>query len=152
MAIKQKTIKIGDKEKGNEKVIVINQFRALEAIEIRSQLVKKIKDLTADSSLNDSSSVLKAISSIMYEIPEDILMKLFKNCSAEGIGGLNDPSHFNDTFDNNLDGTFELTIEVLNFNGFFSLNFMKILKKKIPKLAPMIDQILEGLEGGLKIF
>ena len=52
-------------------------------------------------------------------------MKLFKNCSAIDVGELNNQTNFNKVFENNLDGTIELAMEVLDFNGFFSLNILQ---------------------------
>jgi 2C-methyl-D-erythritol 2,4-cyclodiphosphate synthase len=72
-------------------------------------------------------------------------MKLFKNCSAIDVGELNNQTNFNKVFENNLDGTIELAMEVLDFNGFFSLNILTILVKKIPMLAPMEESIQQAL-------
>ena len=140
MALKTKTIKIGEFD------INIIQFNALETLKLRNGLVEKIKELTNSNSSIDASGMVKSIVSLMYQIPGNLYMKLFKNCSAIEIGALNNEDNFNNAFNNNLDGITELAIEVLEFNGFFSLRFIEILKKKIPVINPIIDSIQLSLE------
>jgi hypothetical protein len=140
MALKTKTIKIGEFD------INIIQFNALETLKLRNELVEKIKELTNSNSSIDASGMVKSIVSLMYQIPGNLYMKLFKNCSAIEIGALDNEDNFNNAFNNNLDGITELAIEVLEFNGFFSLRFIEILKKKIPVINPIIDSIQLSLE------
>lgn len=115
----------------------IIQFSALEALSIRKELVKSLKEQIGNSSLNsltelnfkdigssdlskiDINSVIKSIAGILYELPTELMLKLFKNCSAEGA--LSDEKNFNRVFENNIDGAIELAMEVVKFNGFFSL-------------------------------
>lgn len=139
MALKTKTIKIGEFD------INIIQFNALEALKLRKELIESVKKQVGDVSLEETSNILKGIAGLIYEIPGELLMKLFKNCSAIDIGGLNNQTNFNKVFENNLDGTIELAMEVLDFNGFFSLNILSILVKKIPMLAPMEEAIQQAL-------
>jgi hypothetical protein len=140
MALKTKIIKIGEFD------INIIQFNALETLKLRNELVEKIKELTNSNSSIDASGMVKSIVSLMYQIPGNLYMKLFKNCSAIEIGALDNEDNFNNAFNNNLDGITELAIEVLEFNGFFSLRFIEILKKKIPVINPIIDSIQLSLE------
>lgn len=146
MALKTKTIKIGKFD------INIIEFSALEGIALRSEVVKKIKELSKDNSSMDKSIIIESIVGLLYEIPGELYMKLFKNCSALDIGELSDKNNFNSVFEGNIDGINELAIEVLNFNGFFSLRFIEILKKKIPGIAPIIDHIMQALEETKKNF
>lgn len=139
MALKTKTIKIGEFD------INIIQFNALEALKLRKELIESVKKQVGDVSLEETSNILKGIAGLIYEIPGELFMKLFKNCSAIDVGGLNNQTNFNKVFENNLDGTIELAMEVLDFNGFFSLNILSILVKKIPMLAPMEEAIQQAL-------
>jgi len=146
MGIKTKAIKIGNKE------VTIIQFDALEALKLRKDLVGSVKGQLGDSvSLgNGYGDILKAVASLIYEIPEDMFIKLFKNCSAEGLG-LGDAEHFNNFFSDNLDGPLELAMEVLELNGFFSLNTLSLITKRVPMLAPMgeaIKQFLKDVKKG----
>jgi len=140
MALKTKTIKIGEFD------INIIQFNALEALKLRKDLFDGVKNqLDSDVALENSTGVIKGIATILYGIPGELLMKLFKNCSAIDVGELNNQTNFNKVFENNLDGTIELAMEVLDFNGFFSLNILTILVKKITMLAPMEESIQQAL-------
>lgn len=145
MAIKTKVIKIGEYD------VTIIQFNALKALKLRKELVESIKRQVGDniSFGEDSGSILKAVAGLVYEIPEVMFLKLFKNCSANGIG-LNNEDNFNNIFSDNLDGPIELAMEVLDFNGFFSLNIVSVLVKKIPVLAPMEDAIKQALSDAKK--
>jgi len=139
MALKTKTIKIGEYD------INIIQFNAFQALKLRKELVESVKKQVGDISLDESASILKSVAGLIYEIPGELFMKLFKNCSAIEIGQLSVESNFNSVFENNLDGTIELAMEVLDFNGFFSLNILSTLAKKIPMLAPMEEAMRQSL-------
>jgi len=141
MALKTKNIRIGEFD------IIITQFNALEALKLRKDLFDGVKNqLDSDVALEGGIGVIKGIATIFYGIPGELLMKLFNNCSAIDVGGLNNQSNFNEVFENNLDGTIELAMEVLDLNGFFSLNILTVLVKKIPMLAPMEETIRAALE------
>tara|TARA_R110002012_G_scaffold215674_6_gene386732 strand:- start:5118 stop:5579 length:462 start_codon:yes stop_codon:yes gene_type:complete len=140
MALETKTIKIGEFD------INIVQFNALESIALRCEVVEKIKELASDASSVNANNILKSITGLIYQVPGNLYMKLFKNCSAMEIGGLNNEDNFNKVFNDNLDGITELTLEILEFNGFFSLRFIEILKKKIPWISPIIESIQLSLE------
>lgn len=142
MALKTKIVKIGDFD------INIIQFNAIESLKLRKELVETVKKQMGDS-LEESSAILKTIAGLIYEIPTELFMKLFKNCSAIEVGELSNQNNFNTVFENNLDGPVELVIEILEFNGFFSLNLLSTLGKKIPMLAPMEEGIQRAL-GELK--
>lgn len=134
-------------EIGKDKKISVNiiQFSPFEALNLRKELVAIAKKELND--IDESSvGIIKAIASLVYEIPPEFLLKLFKNCSAMEIGGLGDKSNFEKAFEGNLDGTTELAMEVLEFNGFFTLSIISVLAKKIPALAPMETAILKTLE------
>jgi len=143
MALKTKTVQIGKNQ------INIIQFNAFEALKLRKELIESIKKQVGDdiSFGENSANILKAVAGLVYEIPSEIFLKLFKNCSAMEIGGLDNQKAFNAVFEDNLDGPIELAIEVLEHNGFFSLNIISILVKKIPMLAPMETAIMEALKG-----
>tara|TARA_R110000782_G_scaffold54249_2_gene114805 strand:+ start:584 stop:1039 length:456 start_codon:yes stop_codon:yes gene_type:complete len=131
MALKTKEIKIGEFN------INIIQFSAIESLRLRKELVENVKKQIGDVSLDDTANLLKSIAGLIYEIPSELFLKLFKNCSAVGLGGLNSEDTFNKVFENNLDGTIELVLEILEFNGFFSLGILSTLGEKIPALAPV---------------
>lgn len=137
--LKTKAIKIGDID------INMIQFGAIEALNLRKELVENIKKQVGTSEM-DASSIVKAVTGLIYEIPVELLLKLFKNCSAIDVGGLDNKNNFEKVFNDNLDGSIELALEVLDFNGFFTLNILSILTKKIPMLAPMEKAIKEALE------
>jgi hypothetical protein len=139
MTIGTKTVNIGEHE------VTIVQFGAIEALGLRKQLAENIKIQLGNVSA-EPADMIKAISGLIYEIPVDLLMKLFKNCSAIEIGALNTKENFEKVFNNNLDGVIELALEVLDFNGFFTLNIISVLAKKIPMLAPMEVAIKESIE------
>jgi len=145
MAIKTKSVKIGEHE------VTIIQFNALEALKLRKELVESVKRQVGNdvSFGEDSGAILKAVAGLVYEIPEDTFLKLFKNCSANGIG-LDNSDNFNTVFSDNLDGPIELAMEVLDMNGFFSLNIVSILVKKIPMLAPMEEGLKQFLKDAKK--
>lgn len=139
MAINTKTVNIGEHE------VTIVQFGAVEALGLRKQLAENIKIQLGNVSA-EPADMIKAIAGLIYEIPVDLLMKLFKNCSAIEIGALNTKDNFEKVFNDNLDGVIELALEVLEFNGFFTLNIISVLAKKIPMLAPMEVAIKESIE------
>lgn len=139
MAINTKSVIIGEHE------VTIIQFGAVEALGLRKQLAESIKIQLGNVS-SEPADMIKAIAGLIYELPVDLLMKLFKNCSAIEIGALNNKDNFEKVFNNNLDGVIELALEVLEFNGFFTLNIISILAKKIPMLAPMESAIKESIE------
>jgi hypothetical protein len=140
MTIGTKTVNIGENE------ITIIQFGAIEALGLRKQLAESVKMQLGNVSA-EPVDMIKAIAGLVYEIPVDLLMKLFKNCSAIDIGALNTKENFEKVFNNNLDGVIELALEVLDFNGFFTLNIISILAKKIPMLVPMESAIKETLNN-----
>lgn len=134
-----KSVKIGNFD------INIIQFSPFDALNLRKDLVAIAKkELSAAD--ESSAGIVKAIASLIYEIPPEFLMRLFKNCSAVDAGGLAEKANFDKVFADNLDGTTELAMEVLDFNGFFSLSIISVLAKKIPMLAPMETAILKTLE------
>ncbi len=139
MTINTKSVIIGEHE------ITIVQFRAIEALGLRKQLAESIKIQLGNVS-TEPADMIKAIAGLIYEIPVDLLIKLFKNCSAIEIGALNNKDNFEKVFNNNLDGPIELALEVLDFNGFFTINIISVLAKKIPMLAPMEVAIKESIE------
>lgn len=140
MTINTKSITIGDNQ------ITIVQFGAIEALGLRKQLAENLKIQLGNVSA-EPVDMIKAIAGLVYEIPVDLLMKLFKNCSAIEIGELNSKQNFEKVFNNNLDGVIELALEVLDFNGFFTFNIISILAKKIPMLSPMELAIKEALSN-----
>jgi hypothetical protein len=142
MALKTNSVKIGEYE------INIIQFNALEALKLRKELIESVKKQVGDdiSFGENSANILKAVAGLVYEIPSEMFLKLFKNCSALDVGGLDNQTNFNKVFEDNLDGPIELAMEVLDINGFFSLNIVSILVKKIPILAPMEAAIMEALK------
>ena len=138
MAKGTKTIKIGDYD------INIIQFNALKAFALRGEIVRIITKKLNNSDLaieGNSANILTIIAGVIYDIPIDFLLKLFENCSALDIGGLNDEANFNKVFSNNIDGIIELATEVIQFNGFFSLDIISKLAKKIPLLSPMEEAL-----------
>lgn len=138
--LKTAQVKIGDH------LINMIQFDAFEALNLRRELVSNLKKELGDVSA-DPVGIIKAISSLVYEISPEFLLKLFKNCSAIDIGGLSNKTNFEKVFSDNLDGTTELAMEVLDLNGFFTLNIISVMAKKIPMLAPMEEAILKTLEN-----
>ena len=138
MTINTKSVIIGEHD------ITIIQFGAVEALGLRKQLAESVKIQLGNIS-SEPGDMIKAIAGLIYELPVDLLMKLFKNCSAIEIGALNNKDNFEKVFNNNLDGVIELALEVLEFNGFFTLNIISVLAKKIPILAPMESAIKEAL-------
>lgn len=134
-----KQVQIGDH------LITIIQFNAFEALNLRKELVSNLKKELGDVSA-DPVGIIKAISSLVYEISPEFLLKLFKNCSAMEIGELSNKGNFEKVFTANLDGTTELAMEVLDLNGFFTLNIISVIAKKIPMLAPMESAILKTME------
>ena len=138
MTINTKSVIIGEHD------ITIIQFGAVEALGLRKQLAESVKIQLGNIS-SEPADMIKAIAGLIYELPVDLLMKLFKNCSAIEIGALNNKDNFEKVFNNNLDGVIELALEVLEFNGFFTLNIISVLAKKIPILAPMESAIKEAL-------
>lgn len=139
MTINTKTVNIGEHE------VTIIQFGAVEALGLRKQLAESIKIQLGNVSA-EPADMIKAIAGLIYELPVDLLMKLFKNCSAIEVGALNTKENFEKVFNNNLDGVIELALEVLDFNGFFTLNIISVLAKKIPMIAPMEVAIKESIE------
>lgn len=139
MTISTKTVNIGEHE------VTIIQFGAVEALGLRKQLAESIKIQLGNVSA-EPADMIKAIAGLIYELPVDLLMKLFKNCSAIEVGALNTKENFEKVFNNNLDGVIELALEVLDFNGFFTLNIISVLAKKIPMIAPMEVAIKESIE------
>lgn len=137
-----KSITIGKDD--NQFEINIIQFSAIEALNLRKVLVETVKKQMGSISENQAD-IFKAVAGLIYEIPVELLFKLFKNCSAMEIGGLDNKENFNKVFANNLDGTIQLAMEVLDFNGFFTLNIISILSNKIPMLAPMEKALMESL-------
>ena len=127
-------------------LINIIQFNAFEALHLRKELVSNLKKELGDVSA-DPVGIIKAITSLIYEISPEFLLKLFKNCSAIDIGELSNKSNFEKVFSENLDGTTELAMEVLDLNGFFTLNIISVMAKKIPMLAPMETAIMKTLEN-----
>lgn len=146
MSIQTKSINIGEYE------VTIIQFNAFEALKLRKDLVAAVKKQVGDVSLGEdnAASIIKGIAGLIYEIPAEMFLKLFKNCSALEVGGLNTEANFNTVFNSNLDGATELAMEVLDLNGFFSLNIISVLVKKIPMLAPMEDAIKQALNDAKK--
>lgn len=140
MTLKTKIIKIGDFD------INIIQFNALEALKLRKDLIDEFgSKLNSNVSLENSFGIVKGFATILYGISGELLMKLFKNCAAIDVGELNNQNNFNTVFENNLDGTIELAMEVLDFNGFFSRRIISIIVKKIPMLTPMEEAITQAL-------
>jgi len=142
MALGTRTTKIGKVE------VIIIQFNAIEVMTIRKELVNSIKKQvgTIDKS---EAGIISALASMIYEIDPNMLMKLFKNCSAIGSGALSEEENFLAAFNENVDGAMELALEVLDYNGFFTLNTISIICKKIPALAPM-EKMLLGMMQDLK--
>lgn len=147
MAIKTKEIKIGDH------TVSILQFNALEALKLRKELVGAIKKQVGDISLggDNVASIVKGVAGLVYEVPAEMYMDLFKNCSALGTGGLGNQENFNSVFEGNLDGATELAMEVLDFNGFFSLSIISVIAKKVPMLKPMEDAIKQALNDAKSV-
>ena len=79
MAIKTKEIKIGDH------TVSILQFNALEALKLRKELVGAIKKQVGDISLggDNVASIVKGVAGLVYEVPAEMYMDLFKNCSKK---------------------------------------------------------------------
>lgn len=137
-----KTIKIGESD------VNIIQFGAMEAIAIRKELVEAIKkQLSSSGEELNAAAMISLVSAMIYEIPAELLLKLFKNCSAVGFGQLNNKENFDKVFTSNLDGAIELALEVMELNGFFSLNTISVICKKIPMLAPMEKVVLETFKN-----
>lgn len=137
-----KTIKIGNFD------INIIQFGAMEAISLRKELVEGIKKQMSSSSEElNAAAMVSLISAMVYEIPAELLLKIFKNCSAIDVGQLNNKENFDKVFTSNLDGAIELALEVMELNGFFSLNTISVICKKIPMLAPMEKVVLETFKN-----
>ena len=134
MTINTKSVNIGDHE------ITIIQFGAIEALGLRKQLVESFKVQVSDVKTN--SDLAKAFAGLIYEIPVDLLMKLFKNCAAIEIGGLDNKNNFEKVFNNNLDGVIELALEVLDFNGFFTLRIVSTIARKFTMLAPLEARLM----------
>jgi hypothetical protein len=140
MSLKTKTIKIGEYD------ITIYQFGALEALRLRNELVKSVKGQIGNLDLENVGDIVKAIAGLVYELPTRLLLDLFKNCSAMEVGELSKADNFDKVFTNNLDGTIELAMEVLDFNGFFTINIISTLAKKIPALEGMEETLKGALE------
>jgi hypothetical protein len=135
--LKTKTIKIGEFD------INIIQFTAFDAVNIRKKLVSVFRNNLPNSENIGMKEMVSLISSMIYEVPVELQLELFKGCSAPDVGGLSTKEAYNTVFEGNLDGTIELALEVLEFNGFFSLNTISILSKKIPMLSP-VEKALKG--------
>lgn len=137
MALKTTTVKIGNHD------INMVHFNAIEALKVRKSLVESVKkqvgnDISFD---NNQAGLIKAFVGVLYETPIEVLLRLFKNCSAIGIGELSDQNNFNEVFNENIDGPIELVMEVLDFNGFFSTSIVSTLSKKIPMLKELDTEI-----------
>lgn len=140
--LKSKTIKIGEMD------VNIVQLDAFEVLNIRKELVGFLKSQIGDD-ISGTTGIIKALASLIYELPAEFYLKLFKNCSALDIGELSNRDNFKKAFNDNLDGVTELAAEVLNFNGFFTLNTISVLAKKFPILAPM-ESAVSDLTSSLK--
>jgi hypothetical protein len=129
-----------------EKKITITQFSVLESLYIRAEVVKFIKKNMNFEEMNIKNGIAMAISTI-YEIPEELLLKLFKNCSCFGIGGLNNKDNLNKAFENNLNGILELALEVLEFNGFFIMETISVFTTKFKILEPFHKMLQETIQS-----
>lgn len=138
MSINTKQITIGNHQ------ITITQFGAIESLNLRKELSEHVKNQLGIIS-SQPVDMIKGLAALVYEISPNLLLKLFKNCSAIDIGGLGNIVNFEKVFSSNLDGTIELALEVLELNGFFTLNIISILSKKFPMLTPMESAIRESI-------
>jgi hypothetical protein len=133
-----KTIKIGEFD------INLIQFEPFTALSLRKKIVESFKaNLNQTGDNIGTKELLSLFSGFIYEIKPELLLELFKNCSAIGTGALDNMANFNKVFVGNLDGCIELALEVLEFNGFFTLSTISTISKKIPMLAPFEKAMLE---------
>jgi hypothetical protein len=141
--IKQKDIAI------KESAITITQFNPLEVIALRGEISSFIKKQLPDSeNLNIKTAISLALS-IVYEMPQELMLKLFKNCSCVEIGGLHIKENVNKAFQNNPDGILELVLEVLDFNGFFTLSTLEMILDKFPMLQP-VKEMFQKMKADFK--
>jgi len=142
MALKTKDITVGEHK------ITITQFPALKAYAVRMKLVSYVKTLLQNNveELNLAFAV-QALASVIYELPQEILLELFKNCSAEKVGGLGEDDNFNVIFNDNLDGIIEVALEVIDLNGFFTKATLELVAKKIPMLKPVLQAFEDSTQA-----
>lgn len=136
-----KQVKIGDKE------ITMTRFDVLKALKLRGEIVFIAKNNLDNFDKNSEANMISSLASIIYQIPADLLMKLFENCACIDIGQLSNEENFKKCFSDNIDGPLELALEVLEFNGFFTTNTISIICKKIPILAPMEEALLQTFQS-----
>ena len=137
--LKSKVVKIGDLD------VTIIQFSAYDAVTLRKELVSVFKQNLPSSDKLGAKEIIHFAAGLIYEIPVALQLELFKNCSAIGIGQISDKNAYNKVFENNLDGTVALALEVLELNGFFTLSTISIISQKIPMLAPMEAALKDAL-------
>lgn len=135
--INQKKINIGNVE------VLITQFDILTAHSIRAKLVNFVKKQIQNENV-DLKSFLNLFLSLVYELPESIILELFSECQVSDIGGL-DKENLKKSFPNNNDAILQLALEVIEFNGFFSLNTISTLVQKFPILKPLEKAVKEAL-------
>jgi hypothetical protein len=93
--INQKKVSIGNVE------VLITQFDILTAHSIRAKLVNFAKKQMTNENV-DLKSLFNLFLTLVYELPESIILELFSECQVSEIGGL-DKENLKKSFPNNND-------------------------------------------------
>ncbi len=126
MALRQKTIKIGDHD------ITIRAFPAIEGWKLRAKLSNFVKTQLSISE-GGMADIIKGGLSIMYEMPIELIEEVLSKCTSKTLGELKGDV-FNEVFSGNLDDVNKLVVEVIDFNNFFTKKLFISLMDKFPML------------------
>jgi len=135
--------------------IEINPFGALKALALREELATFVGSKVGSIDTKNLASIIPSLIDLIYKIPPKLYLKLFANCyvsipNENGIVGkvvLDNEKVFDIVFANNLEGISELALEVIDYNGFFTMNTIMLLKDKLPKaIKETVDKTLAELK------
>lgn len=118
-------------QKNDDSNININiyKMKAMEAVALRSEIALFLKQKVSSQNINPVSVILE----VLYILPQELLLKIFRNCNVEGSKSLGNKETFDEFFTGELDLIYAVALEVLDYNGFFTTRLWTILEKKMPQ-------------------
>tara|TARA_R110000868_G_scaffold156005_6_gene382689 strand:+ start:104 stop:565 length:462 start_codon:yes stop_codon:yes gene_type:complete len=119
--------------------IDIHEFSAWEALKLRNEIVAHVKSKLNIKDINPAE-LGKAAISLIYELPESLVKKLFAKTS-NGSGSLDNEDIFNEVFARDIDSVSLVLLEVMDYNCFFTTKFFIELMKKAEKMPFLKDKM-----------